>query len=170
VTGSPADAVEGAVEDAGAAPGGATSRGRVLGRDDPAMLEELLGVPRVHVIVDGYNVTKTAWPTATLESQRVRLLSGLAAVVARSGAEVTVVFDGADLQQRPPVVAPRGVRVMFSPPGVIADDKIRDLLSVEPGGRPVVVVSTDKEVADAAHRAGARAISSAALVRLLGGA
>jgi len=170
VTGSPADAVEGAVEDAGAAQGAVASRGRVLGGDDPALLEELLGVPRVHLIVDGYNVTKAAWPTATLESQRTRLLNGLAAVVARSGAEVTVVFDGADLQQRPPVVAPRGVRVMFSPPGVIADDKIRDLLSVEPGGRPVVVVSSDREVADSAHRTGARAVASAALVRLLGGA
>jgi predicted RNA-binding protein with PIN domain len=166
VTGSPADAVEGAVT----TQGGATSRGMALGGDDPALLEELLAVPRVHLIVDGYNVTKTAWPTSPLESQRTRLLSGLAAVAARSGAEVTVVFDGADQQQRPPVVAPRGVRVMFSPPGVIADDKIRDLLSVEPGGRPVVVVSSDREVADSAHEVGARSVASAALVRLLGGA
>ena len=165
VTGSPADAVEGAVT----AQGGATPRGMALGGDDPALLEELLGVPRVHLIVDGYNVTKTAWPMAPLETQRARLLSGLAAAAARSGAEMTVVFDGADLQQRPPVVAPRGVRVMFSPPGVIADDKIRDLLSVEPGGRPVVVVSSDREVADSAHRAGARPVAAAALVRLLGG-
>jgi predicted DNA-binding protein (UPF0278 family) len=58
---------------------------------------------------------------------------------------------------------------MFSPHGVIADDKIRDLLSVEPGGRPVVVVSSDREVADSAHRVGARSVDAAALVRLLGG-
>ncbi len=165
VTGSPADAVEGAVT----AQGGTTARGMALSGDDPALLEELLAVPRVHLIVDGYNVTKTAWPTAPLETQRTRLLSGLAAIAARSGAEMTVVFDGADLQQRPPVVAPRGLRVMFSPPGVIADDKIRDLLSVEPGGRPVVVVSSDREVADSAQRAGARPVASAALVRLLSG-
>ena len=166
MTGSPADAVEGAVSEQG----GATARGMALGADDPELLEQLLVVPRVHLIVDGYNVTKTAWPTAPLETQRARLLSGLAALVARSGAEVTVVFDGAELQQRPPVVAPRGVRVMFSPPGVIADDKIRDLLSVEPGGRPVVVVSSDREVAESAQRVGARPVASAALVRLLGGA
>jgi predicted RNA-binding protein with PIN domain len=166
VTGSPADAVEGAVSGQGAA----APRGMALGADDPGLLEQLLVMPRVHMIVDGYNVTKSAWPTVPLESQRARLLSGLAALGARSGAEVTVVFDGAELQQRPPVTAPRGVRVMFSPPGVIADDKIRDLLSVEPGGRPVVVVSSDREVADSAHRVGARAVASLALVRLLGGA
>jgi predicted RNA-binding protein with PIN domain len=123
----------------------------------------------VHVIVDGYNVTKAAWPTAPLDSQRSRLLNGLAPIVARSRAEVTVVFDGAEQQQRPPVGGPRSVRVMFSPPGVIADDVIRDLLSVEPGGRAVVVVSSDREVAVAAYRAGARPVQSAALVRLLGG-
>jgi len=165
VTGSPADAVEGAVTEQTATP-----RGMAMGADDPELLEQLLALPRVHLIVDGYNVTKTAWPTVPLESQRARLLSGLAALAARSRAEVTVVFDGAELQQRPPVTAPRGVRVMFSPPGVIADDKIRDLLSVEPGGRPVVVVSSDREVADAARRVGARAVSATALVRLLGGA
>jgi predicted RNA-binding protein with PIN domain len=164
VTGAPADAVEGAVT----GQEGATTRG-VLGGDDPGLLEELLIVPRVHVIVDGYNVTKTAWPSATLESQRARLLNGMAAVVARTGAEATVVFDGAEMRQRPPVTAPRGVRVMFSPPGVIADDKIRDLLEAEPRGRPVVVVSSDREVAEAARQAGAWPVASAALVRVLGG-
>jgi predicted RNA-binding protein with PIN domain len=166
VAGSPADAVEGAVARQGST---AAGTGMALSSDDPALLEELLALPRVHVIIDGYNVTKSAWSTAPLESQRTRLLNGLAPLVARNRAEVTVVFDGADLQQRPPVGGPRGVRVMFSPPGVIADDVIRDLLSVEPGGRPVVVISSDREVALAAYRANARAVESAALVRLLGG-
>jgi predicted RNA-binding protein with PIN domain len=166
VSGTPADAVEGAVENQGSTTSGT---GMALSTDDPALLEELLVLPRVHVIIDGYNVTKAAWPDTPLESQRTRLLNGLAPVVARNRAEVTVVFDGADLAQRPPVGGPRGVRVMFSPPGVIADDVIRDLLSVEPGGRPLVVISSDREVALAAYRAGARAVQSAALVRLLGG-
>ena len=34
---------------------------------------------------------------------------------------------------------PRGVRVLFSPVGVIADDVIRELVGAEPQGRPVVV-------------------------------
>ena len=77
--------------------------------DDPALLEQLLALPRVHLVVDGYNVTKTAWPELSLERQRDRLLAGLAPLVARSGAEVTVVFDAAD-STRPAAgqPAPRG--------------------------------------------------------------
>ncbi len=69
--------------------------------DDPALLEQLLALPRAHLVVDGYNVTKTAWPELSLERQRDRLLAGLAPLVARSGAEVTVVFDAADTTDRP---------------------------------------------------------------------
>jgi predicted RNA-binding protein with PIN domain len=164
VTGSPADSVEGAVRrDAGAT----SPTTRALATDDPAFLEELLTLPRAHLIVDGYNVTKTAWASAPLESQRTRLVNGLAPLVARNRAEVTVVFDGADLDEPPLVTAPRGVRVRFSPPDVIADDLIRDLLEVEPQGRPVVVVSSDREVAGHAARVGAHAVQSAALVALL---
>ncbi len=67
--------------------------------------------------------------------------------MARTGAETTVVFDAANLTNRPVVAAPRGVKVVFSPPGVIADDVIRDLVAAEPPGRTVVVVSDDQEVA-----------------------
>ena len=53
-------------------------------------------MPRPRLIVDGYNVTKTVWPTQSLEAQRGRLLTLLGALVARTGAETTVVFDGSD--------------------------------------------------------------------------
>jgi predicted RNA-binding protein with PIN domain len=165
VTGAPADSVEGAVRRETGTSGSPAAR--ALATDDPAFLEELLALPRVHLIVDGYNVTKTAWVSAPLESQRTRLVNGLAPLVARSRAEVTVVFDGADLDEPPLVAGPRGVRVRFSPPGVIADDLIKDLLDVEPQGRPVVVVSSDREVAEHATRAGAHAVRSAALVAVL---
>ena len=42
-------------------------------------------MPRARLIVDGYNVSKTAWPTSSLEAQRIRLLNGLAPLVARTG-------------------------------------------------------------------------------------
>ena len=162
--GAPADAVEAHVGEQGVA----TSSGHgSLGSDDPAMLDALLALPRAHMIVDGYNVTKTTWPELALEKQRHRLLGGLAPLVARSGAEVTVVFDAAEKKERPLVNRPRGVRVLFSPPGVIADDIIRELVAAEPQGRPVVVVSSDQQVAQDVMRAGARSIASAALGRLL---
>jgi predicted RNA-binding protein with PIN domain len=164
VEGAPADLVEADVAEHGSrTPSGHGS----MSSEDPALLEQLLGLPRVHLIVDGYNVTKTAWPETPLDKQRERLLAGLAPLAARSGAELTVVFDAAEKAERPVVNKPRGVRVLFSPVGVIADDVIRQLVHAEPPGRPVVVVSSDQEVVRDVVREGARSVASAALSRLL---
>lgn len=164
VDGSPADNVEAEVAEHGS-PG--SSGQASLSSDDPVLLDQLLMLPRVHLVVDGYNVTKTAWPEISLERQRDRLLGGLAPLVARSGAEVTVVFDAAESTERPLVNRPRGVRVLFSPPGMIADDLIRELVAAEPRGRPVVVVTSDQEVARDVVREGARVAAAPALSRLL---
>jgi predicted RNA-binding protein with PIN domain len=142
---------------------------RALSDDDPAALEALLALPHAHLIVDGYNVSKLAWGALPLETQRTQLVRGLAALAARTGVETTVVFDGADLGSAPPVIsAPRGVRVRFSAPGVLADDVIQQLVRAEPEGRPVVVVSSDREVMEAVRRPGVRPVPSAVLVKLLG--
>lgn len=143
------------------------TRGRTV--DDPDLLDNLLALPQVHLVVDGYNVTKTGYGDLTLETQRTRLLGGLGALAARTSAEVTVVFDGKDLGAPVRLGTPRGVRVRFSPGGVSADDVIRDLVRAEPEGRPLVVVSSDREVADGVRRTGARPVASAALLRLLDG-
>jgi predicted RNA-binding protein with PIN domain len=145
----------------------ASSGAAAAGPEDAASLETLLGLPQVHLVVDGYNVTKTAWPTLTLETQRNRLVTGLGGLAGRTGAEVTCVFDGAKLDVTPAVAVPRGVRVRFSPAGVTADEVIRRLVAAEPPGRPVVVVSSDREVADGVRRAGARPVAATALVRAL---
>jgi predicted RNA-binding protein with PIN domain len=148
--------------------GSRTSSGQgSLSSDDPALLDHLLALPRVHLVVDGYNVTKTAWPELSLERQRDRLLTGLAPLTARSGAEVTVVFDAADTAERPLVNRPRGVRVLFSPAGVIADDVIRELVAAEPRGRPVVLASSDQELAADVTRSGARVVGASSLSRML---
>lgn len=146
----------------------ASQIGRALLADDPLLLRRLLELPRLHLVVDGYNVSIAAWPTASLEQQRTRLVSRLAGLVGGKGVETTVVFDGADLLHTPAVPSPRAVRVRFSPPGVIADDIIRQLVAAEPSGRPVVVVSTDREVAESITKMGARSVASSALVAVLG--
>lgn len=69
----------------------------------------------------------------------------------------------------PPVASAKGVRVRFSPQGETADELIRRLVRAEPEGRPVVVVSSDREVAESARRPGARAVEAIALIKLLGG-
>ncbi|MEU3553173.1 NYN domain-containing protein [Streptomyces fragilis] len=138
---------------------------RALSEDDPAILDQLLALPQVHLVVDGYNVTKTGYPQMPLEQQRLRLLGQLSTLAAQTNCEVTCVFDGAELVAPVLLAPPRGVRVLFSKPGVTADELIRQLVRAEPSGRPVVVVSTDREVADGVARAGARPVASAVLLR-----
>jgi predicted RNA-binding protein with PIN domain len=162
VSGNPGDRVEAELADQGTRE--PTSTGS-LAPGSPALLEQYLALPRARLIVDGYNVTKAAWPTLSLEAQRSRLLTLLSGLVARTSAETTVVFDAAASETRPVVASPRGVKVLFSPVGVIADDVIRDLVAAEPTGRVVVVVTEDRAVADDVRRAGARVVAPAALTR-----
>ncbi len=166
VSGSPGDRVETALvsTESGVR---STSAAGTLGPSSPMLLENYLALPRARLIIDGYNVSKSAWADSSLEAQRIRLLAGIAPLVARTGAETTVVFDAASSESRPPVNPPRGVKVIFSPMGMIADDVIRDLVGAEPEGRVVVVVSTDQEVVADVRRSGARTVESAALIGLL---
>ncbi|MEV6169774.1 NYN domain-containing protein [Streptomyces sp. NPDC051954] len=140
---------------------------RALSENDPAILDQLLALPQAHLVVDGYNVTKTGYPQMPLEKQRLRLLGQLSQLAAQTGAEVTCVFDGAELAAPVLLAPPRGVRVLFSKPGVTADELIRQLVRAEPPGRPVIVASTDREVADGIAKAGARPVASAVLLKRL---
>jgi predicted RNA-binding protein with PIN domain len=151
--------------DAVAANGAAA--GATRGADDAAGLERLLGMPQVHLIVDGYNVTKTGYGDMPLADQRARVVSALAAWCARSGVEATVAFDGG---ARPAALprTPRGVRVLFSAEDEIADDLIRRLVAAEPPGRPVVVVTSDEQVISDVRAAGAFTAPARALLGLLG--
>lgn len=152
----PADLIRG-----GSPPGG------VVGQvNDPAALDRLLALPVAHLVVDGYNVTKTGYPDLTLSDQRDRLTGQLAALAARTGVEITVVFDGAAVVAVPSS-APRGVRVLFSDAGVLADDVIRALVAAEPRGRPVVVATSDQAVAASIRRCGAYPAPSAVLLARL---
>jgi predicted RNA-binding protein with PIN domain len=162
VSGAPGDAIEAELAGIDAAPASSAPA-------TPVLLEQTLAMPRSRLIVDGYNVTKQAWPTVSLEAQRSRLVSALGPLVARSGAETTVVFDAAESTVRTATPAPRGVRVVFSPAGVIADDVIRQLVAAEPRGRVVVVVSDDQAVARDVVRSGARSVPASALLGVIGG-
>jgi len=156
--------VEGQPRDAFA---GIGPRGRP--EDDPTIIDAVLRIPGVHLIIDGYNVTKRGYGTLPLQAQRVRLLAGLGPLAGRAAeAEITVVFDATAVASRPVgVTAPRGVRVVFSRLGELADEEIVRLVRAEPPGRPVVVVTSDREVAEASAAAGARAIPSASLLARL---
>ncbi len=131
--------------------------------DGRAALDALLAVPSAHLIVDGYNVSKTGYPELPLADQRTRLVGQLAALAAQTAVEITVVFDGAGVTTAP-TRGSRGVRVLFSDAGVLADDVIRELVAVEPAGRPLVVATSDKAVVSSVRRGGAHTVASAVLL------
>jgi predicted RNA-binding protein with PIN domain len=135
--------------------------------NDPAALDRLLLLPNVHLIIDGYNVTKTGYGDRPLADQRARLIGAMAPLAAQSGAEITIAFDGG---ARPPIQppVPRGVRVLFSAADEIADDLIRRLVAAEPAGRPVIVVTSDRQVVIDTARDGAWTAPSHVLLSRLG--
>jgi predicted RNA-binding protein with PIN domain len=141
------------------------ARGREA--DDPEFLAEVLRLPRTHLLVDGYNVTIEGFGALPLVDQRRLLVDGLSALAARTSAEITCCFDGAEVEGRTQGLV-RGVRVLFSDPGTTADDLIGRLVRAEPSGRVLVVVSSDGEVIASALAAGARSFRSTVLLRLLG--
>lgn len=134
--------------------------------DTREAVEHLLRVAGVLLLVDGYNVAKLGWPDLPLGEQRGRLLDALAGVAARTGSEIHVVFDGADVPAPVTEVA-RPVHVRFSPPGVEADDVLLALVDEVPPQRPVVVASDDHRVRDGARAGGANTVGARPLLDLL---
>ena len=136
--------------------------------DSVEAAEHLVRVPGMVLLVDGYNVSLLGWPDLPLPEQRQRLVDALAELSARSGAEVAVVFDGADTVY--PGMVPgvaRPVRVVFSPPGVEADDVVIGRVAELRPFRPVVVASSDRRVQAGASQSGANVISSPQLLAAL---
>ncbi|HEY5663658.1 MAG TPA: NYN domain-containing protein [Ilumatobacter sp.] len=138
--------------------------GGVLG-DSVAAAEFLLRTGAA-VMVDGYNVAKLAWPDRALADQRAALLDETENLVRRFGCEMTVIFDGADVDG---AVADRRrmVRVMFSPAGVLADDVIRAEVRRLPAERAAVVVTNDRAIVRDVRAAGANTLHSEQLLALM---
>jgi predicted RNA-binding protein with PIN domain len=149
---------------------------RLPARLPPAVFEDsveaadyLVRLNGMLTVVDGYNVSFLAWPQLAVANQRRRLVDALGELVARTGATVQVVFDGADGSDVPLSSAARPlVRTTFSPGGVDADEVIIDLSDSLPAGQPVVVATSDRRVQDEVRRRGANVISSAQLLAVLG--
>jgi predicted RNA-binding protein with PIN domain len=136
--------------------------------DDPETLAAWMATPDVLVLVDGYNVTKheRGFPDRSLEDQRTLLVDLCRRLARRWNAQVTVVFDGADLAPLPTKVRLDGVGVVFTDAGRTADDEIVARVGAEPPERPVVVVSSDNELRERAAALGASVTRSPALLGL----
>lgn len=156
---SPAVTVPVPVREPVAIPGGRLDR-------DIETVDYLVRFPDMVVLVDGYNVSKTAWPDLTLEQERDRLVAALENLVTRTSARVRVVFDGAS-------GAVGGsarrmlVDVQFSSEGVIADDVIVQAVRALPADRKVLVVTADGALTSRVRALGANTVVSTAFVDYL---
>lgn len=119
----------------------------------------------MHILVDGYNVTHASrgadydWTHLSLEQQRNALITFLASRRPRRRDQVTVVFDGSS-GIRPRDKAPHGLEVVFSEAGVTADEVICEMIGNAPNPRALLVVSDDRQIRNAAVKAGAKPLSS----------
>jgi len=134
--------------------------------DSVAAADHLLRTPEARVIVDGYNVAKLAWPALELVDQRECCIGVLEDLVRRTGADVHVVFDGADV--RGASAGRRLVRVEYSPAGISADDVIRSEVAGLPMTTPVVVVTNDQAIVNDVRAAGANSIGSDVFLEAIG--
>jgi predicted RNA-binding protein with PIN domain len=115
------------------------------------------------LIVDGYNAAFRLGAAGDAAAGRSRVLMVLERLhrVARGPLGIVVVFDsaaGVSLEETPP----GSLEVRFAPEGSSADREIAELVAAMTG--PRAVLSSDREVREAADQAGALALWSEALV------
>ena len=130
-------------------------------------VDHLVRAPGALLLVDGYNISQAAWYQDPIARQRSRLVDALSELHARTGVEVEVVFDGADVDRIGDRTLRPAVRVRFSSPGIEADDVVLELIESVPIRRPVIVASSDHRVRDGARRRGANVVGARQLLGAL---
>jgi len=118
----------------------------------------------MHIIIDGYNLIRQSdslrrYERFSLEEGRKALISFIAGYRKHKEHKVTIVFDG---WEHGPAEEERdrrqGIDIVYSRRGEKADDLIKRC--VEKIGEEIVVVTSDRDIADFVVRRGGTAISS----------
>jgi predicted RNA-binding protein with PIN domain len=138
--------------------------------DAPETLAEWLSTPHVHLLVDGYNVSKAegGFGDLALEAQRTRLIQEVSKVARKYSIRATVIFDGSHVAPGTSRRSRGPVEVEYSRPEEIADDHLIARLEGLPK-HPVVVTTNDKELQGRAARLGATIARSTQLLALIRG-
>ena len=120
-------------------------------------------------LVDGNNVMgqSVGWHKDKRRA-RLLLLDKLAAFAERKGASVSVVFDGAPDDFVADGSLYRDVRVHYSARGSDADARIRSLVEAARERRTLIVVTSDRALADSVRARGARVLRSGEFRRMMG--
>lgn len=114
------------------------------------------------VLIDGYNVSLNSFGDLSLELQRERTIACAANVETRYHPSCVIVFDGQSSTTRGRIQSK--VHVVYSPAGITADDVIIERIRVTPPERPIIVVTSDRNLAARARGLGCQTISSASFV------
>lgn len=118
----------------------------------------------LHILIDGYNLIRQSPALSdidrrSLEEGREALLERLASYKRVKHHTITVVFDGAGadthMERR---TRRKGISVVFSRPGELADSVIKRIVSRE--REMAVVVTSDRDIANFAAKHGAETIDS----------
>ena len=130
-------------------------------------------VPSImHIIIDGYNMIRQSdalrrYERLSLEAGRDALARSVSHYKKQRGHKVTVVFDG---WQGGPVEEEwdrlSGIDIIYSRKGEKADEVIKRM--VQERSEEVVVVTSDRNIADFVSRRGGTAISSQDFDELMG--
>ena len=121
-------------------------------------------------LVDGNNVMgqRVGWHRDRRRARLV-LLEELADFAERKGATVAVVFDGAPDDFVADGALYRGVRVHYAARGSDADARIKSLVGSARERRTLLVVTSDRALADAVRAGGAQVVRSGEFRRMMDG-
>jgi predicted RNA-binding protein with PIN domain len=119
-------------------------------------------------LVDGNNVMgqRVGWHRDRRRARLV-LLDELADFAERKGATVAVIFDGAPDDFVADNSLYRGVRVHYAARGSDADARIRSLVEASRERRTLLVVTSDRALADSVRSRGAQVVRSGEFRRML---
>ncbi|HEY0380082.1 MAG TPA: NYN domain-containing protein [Pyrinomonadaceae bacterium] len=112
-------------------------------------------------LIDGNNVMaqRVGWHRDRPKARR-GLMEELAQFARARRASVMVVFDGAPEEFFADGSSYKGVRVFYSERGSDADERIKQMVEATRGRRTLVVVTSDRRLADYVRRCGAHVMRS----------
>src|SRR5215212_2074503 len=112
-------------------------------------------------LVDGNNVMaqRVGWHRGKPKARR-GLMDELAQFARARRVSVSVVFDGAPEEFFADGSSFKGVRVFYSERGSDADERIKQMVEETRGRRTLVVVTSDRRLADYVRRCGAQVVRS----------
>lgn len=112
-------------------------------------------------LVDGNNVMaqRVGWHRDKPKARR-GLMDELARFAQGQRVRVSVVFDGAPEQHFGDGASYKGVRVFYAERGSNADERIKQMVENARERRTLIIVTSDRELADYVRRCGAQVVRS----------